>query len=283
MTFVNEPAALNRVDLHTHSALSDGVLSPSALVAQARRAGIGWLGLTDHDTLAGLPEAESAADLAGIELIRGVELSADEGEVEVHVLGYFVPEHAPELAKALTRFAGDRADRIYLIVEKLIGQGVKITQKRVQEIAGRGSIGRPHIARAMIEAGYGETMNEIFNGYLAPGRPAFVPSKPLAPEDAVRLLRESGAAPVLAHPHSTGDIPAMLTRLKPMGLAGLECFYGEYDQTTRTALARLADEWNLIPTGGSDYHGPNFKPGRDLGGPDVPRSSVEKLRAAASV
>jgi predicted metal-dependent phosphoesterase TrpH len=282
MTVVNEPAELNRVDLHAHSALSDGVLSPSALVAQARRAGIGWLGLTDHDTLAGLAEAHSAADLAGIELIRGVELSADEDEVEIHILGYFVPESAPELAKALTQFAGDRADRIYLIVEKLIGQGVKITQKRVQEIAGRGSMGRPHIARAMIEAGYGETMNEIFKGYLAPGRPAFVPAKPLAPEDAVRLLRESGAAPVLAHPHSVGDIPAMLTRLMPTGLVGLECFYGEYDPPKRTALAKLADEWSLIPTGGSDYHGPNFKPGRDLGGPDVPRSSVERLRAAAS-
>ncbi len=270
-----------RVDLHTHSKFSDGVLSPSEIVAEAKWAGIGWLGLTDHDSLAGLPEARSAAAAAGIEFIAGVELSADENDVDIHILGYFIAENAPELTKALAQFAGDRADRIHHMVEKLIGQGVKISQKRVQEIAGHGSMGRPHIARAMIEAGYGSSMDEIFSGYLTPGRPAYVPPRPLAPETAVELLRDAGAAPVLAHPHSVGLIPPMLARLKPVGLAGLECYYGEYDHSTRAALAELADAWRLIPTGGSDYHGPNFKPGRDLGGPDVPRSSVDRLRAAA--
>ena len=281
MSVMNEFRTLERVDLHTHSSFSDGVLAPSALVAEAKFAGIGWLGLTDHDSLAGLAEAAAAAATAGIELIRGVELSADENNVDIHILGYFVPEPAPRLVKALARFAGDRADRVHHMVEKLIGQGVKISQKRVKEIAGSGSMGRPHIARAMIEAGYGSTMNEIFAGYLSPGRPAFVSAVPLAPETAVALLLDAGATPVLAHPRSVGDIPTMLARLCPVGLAGLECFYGEYDQKTRFELAELASAWNLVPTGGSDFHGPNFKPGRDLGAPDVPRESVDRLRAAA--
>ena len=282
MSVTDASASPGRVDLHTHSSYSDGVLSPTALVDEAKRAGIGWLGLTDHDSLAGLPEASVAASAAGIELIRGVELSADEEGVEVHILGYFVPESSLGLVETLAGFARERAERVAKIVANLIALSVKITQARVEEIAGHGSMGRPHIGRALIEAGYGASMNQVFAKYLSPGCPAFVPNKPFAPEDAVSLLRAAGAAPVLAHPHSVGAIPPMLRRLKPAGLAGLECIYGEYDPASRAALTELANDWRLIPTGGSDYHGPNFKPGRDLGGPTVPRSSVERLRAAAS-
>jgi predicted metal-dependent phosphoesterase TrpH len=277
---MNETPLAGRVDLHTHSSYSDGLLSPADLVAEAKRAGIERLGLTDHDTLAGLPEANRAANDGGIELVPGVELSADERDVEVHVLGYFVPERSPVLNDALAGFARDRVERIETIVGRLIDRGVRITQERVREIAGTGSIGRPHIARALIEAGYGSSINEVFDAYLAPGCPAYVPSKPLAPERAVELLREAGAAPVLAHPLSVGDVPAMLRRRRPAGLAGLECFYGEYDVPTREGLAELANEWLLIPTGGSDFHGFGFKPGRDLGGPDVPSSTVDRLREA---
>lgn len=274
------PPLPGRVDLHTHSAYSDGVLGPSELIAEAKRVGVARLGLTDHDTLAGLPEANRAANEAGIELIPGVELSADERNVEVHILGYFVPERSPVLNEALAGFARDRVERIETIVDRLVRMGIRITQQRVREIAGTGSIGRPHIARALIEAGYGSSVNDVFDAYLAPGCPAYVPSKPLAPEWAVELLRDAGAAPVLAHPRSVGDIPAMLRRLKPVGLVGLECFYGEYDVPTRERLAELANEWLLIPTGGSDFHGVGFKPGRDLGGPDVPAMSVDRLREA---
>lgn len=274
------PPLAGRVDLHTHSAYSDGLMSPADLVAEAKRQGIDWLGLTDHDTLAGLPEANRAAAEAGIELIAGVELSADERDVEVHVLGYFVPERSLVLNDALAGFARDRVERIETIVGRLIAMGVHITHERVREIAGTGSIGRPHIARALIEAGHGSSINEVFNAYLVPGCPAYVPSKPLAPERAVELLREAGAAPVLAHPMSVGDIPAMLRRLKPAGLTGLECFYGEYDARTRQELAEVANDWLLIPTGGSDFHGFGFKPGRDLGGPDVPTSTIDRLREA---
>lgn len=270
-----------RVDLHTHSSYSDGILSPADLVAAAKRAGVTRLGLTDHDTLAGLPEANNTANSAAIELIPGVEVSADEKDVEVHILGYFVPERSPVLSQTLAEFARDRAERIDRIVERLVSMGIRITHERVHEIAGHGSIGRPHIARALIEAGYGASINNAFEAYLVPGRRAYIPSKPLAPEAAVELLRQAGAAPVLAHPRSVGNIPAMLARLKPAGLAGLECFYGEYDPPARQALADLAEEWLLIPTGGSDFHGVGFKPGRDLGRPDVPHSSVERLRSAA--
>jgi predicted metal-dependent phosphoesterase TrpH len=279
LTKLTHPAVpTNRVDLHTHSTASDGLLTPAGLVAEAGRRAIGVLALTDHDTLAGLPDALAAARTHGIELIPGVELSAEEGPHEVHILGYFVDPGDRALATALAERAHQRQQRAERIVERLGALGMPIAFDRVSRIASGGTIGRPHVARAMIESGYVASVAEAFDRFLANGKPAFVSRRKSSPEESVRLLVSSGAVPVLAHPFSTGDIAGILRRLVPRGLAGIEVYYGEYAPEQRNRLREIADEWALIPTGGSDYHGPNFKAGRELGSAPVPLECAQRLR-----
>jgi predicted metal-dependent phosphoesterase TrpH len=266
------------VDLHTHSTFSDGTLSPYTLVAEAASQGLRVLALTDHDTLAGLPEAIRAATDARIELIPGVELSTDAGSFEVHILGYYTDPNDDALNAALADLAAQRVTRIERIVGRLAVLGVPIAMDRVLAIAGSGTVGRPHVARAMIEQGYVQTVSEAFDRFLGSGRPAFVPRARKLPEDSVQLLQTSRAIPVLAHPLSSGDVEGTLRRLVPAGLLGMEVYYGEYSLETRHDLAQIARHWDLIPTGGSDFHGPGFKEGRELGSAQVPLSSAERLR-----
>jgi len=277
--------ALHRVDLHTHSIHSDGTLSPSDLVKEANRRGLRVLGLTDHDTVDGLAEATAEADRLGMDLIPGVELSTvaperGNGDHEVHLLGYFVDRDDLALRAGLASYAERRRDRVERIVERLQAAGVRIDGDRVRELAGPGTIGRPHVARALIEQGYVSGIAEAFDRYLAPGRPGYVPRPKVEPEQGIDLILEAGGVPVLAHPLGTGDVAATVAQLVPAGLAGIEVFYGEYNDEARRALSEVADRWQLIGTGGSDFHGPNFKPGRELGGPHVPAEVVERLRAA---
>jgi predicted metal-dependent phosphoesterase TrpH len=242
------------------------------------RRGVRTLALTDHDTLAGLPEATTASAAAGIEFIPGVEISTEVGPHEVHILGYFVDPADSVLTRALAALANNREERAERMIQRLSALGFPVAFERVREIAGPGTIGRPHVARAMIELGYVENISEAFDRFLANGRPGFVPRERVLPDDAVRLLRRAGAVPVLAHPLTTGDIEATLQRLLPAGLLGMEVFYAEYPSTLQERLADIARTWDLIPTGGSDYHGPAFKEGRDLGSAPVPYGSVEQLR-----
>ncbi len=272
----------NPVDLHTHSAVSDGTLAPAELVREAHRRGLRVLGLTDHDTVAGLPEASAEAARLGLALIPGVELSTDLGPHEVHLLGYFVDGASPDLIAALATLARQRQERVERIVARLRAAGAPVDLDRVREIAGAGTIGRPHIARALIERGCVASVSEAFDRFLAVGRPGFVPRQKVPPEAAVTLIRRAAGVPVLAHPLTTGDVEGVLHRLRAVGLAGMEVYYGEYDDATRTRLRAVADRWGLIPTGGSDFHGPGFKHGRDLGGPPVPWETVTRLRAAAT-
>lgn len=271
----------HQVDLHTHTNRSDGLLAPAALVQLAKQRGLIVLAITDHDTTAGLaPAAEEAARL-GLELVPGVELSSERDEHEVHVLGYFIDPANATLQATLAQHARDRQTRIERIVARLNETGTPVEQARVMELASPGTIGRAHVARALIERGYVQSVNEAFDRYLAHGRPGYVPRAKTTGADAVRLIRTAGGVAVLAHPLTTGDIAGTLGELVPAGLEGLEVYYGEYDDATRQQLRRIADDWHLIPTGGSDYHGEGFKPGRDLGGPLVPMASVEQLRQAA--
>jgi len=248
------------------------------LIAEAARRGLSVLALTDHDTLAGLPEAIHAAADAAIELIPGVELSTDAGSFEVHILGYFTDPNDDALTAALAELAAQRVTRTERIVARLADLGVPVAMDRVREIAGVGTMGRPHVARAMIEHGYVQTVSEAFDRFLGSGRPAFVPRTRKLPEDSVQLLRASHSIPVLAHPLSSGDVEGTLRRLVPEGVMGMEVYYGEYSPETRLKLADIARRWDLIPTGGSDFHGPGFKAGRELGSAPVPLSSAARLR-----
>jgi predicted metal-dependent phosphoesterase TrpH len=275
------PPAAGRADLHTHSTVSDGVLTPSELVAAAAARGLRALGLTDHDTTAGLAEAEAAAARAGIAFVPGVELGTGGDGDDVHLLGYFVERDDPDLLAALAEFARQRFERVERIVARLAAAGVSLDPDRVLELAGPGTAGRPHVARALIEAGYVADIPEAFERYLRAGRPGFVPRPKVTPERGIALVRAAGGVAVLAHPRTVADLEATLARLVPAGLGGLEVYYGEYEDATRDRLRTVADRWRLVPTGGSDFHGVGFKAGRELGGPPVPLSSVERLREAA--
>ena len=273
-------SASHPIDLHTHSTASDGVLSPTALIAYAAERGVRVLGLTDHDTVSGIAEARAAGEERNVEVVPGVELSTQVNGREVHILGYFIDATDAAFIARLEELAARRRVRIERMVARLGEIGVPLDPARVFELAGTGSIGRPHVARAMIERGYVASVSEAFDRYLARDRPGYVPRQPFSPEEAVSLIRGTGGVPVLAHPGTTGDIEGTLDRLEPVGLLGVEVYYGEYDHETRQALKAVADRRGLIATGGSDFHGLGFKPGRDIGGPPVPEETVARLRAA---
>ena len=273
-----------RIDLHTHSTASDGLLAPAALVRLAREQGLDVIALTDHDNVAGVAEAQAEGQRVGLTVIPGVEINTDlpEGGGEAHVLGYFVECDQPAFLGTLATLRDARERRGERMVEKLRAQGLDISWERVRELA-QGSVGRPHVAEALIERGYANNIVDAFDRWLGRGRPGYVPRLKLSPEDAVRFIRSAYGVPALAHP---ADIPHLEDKLLPSlvsaGLLGLECYYGEYAAATVRHLADLAAAHSLIATGGSDYHGPNRHPTL-LGGRRVPSEAAERLRAASAV
>ena len=271
--------AASPVDLHTHTDASDGLLAPAELVDLASRRGLSVLGITDHDTIDGLAAASERAAERGITLVPGVELSTTGTGAELHILGYFVDTSDDAFVRRLRELAEGRRDRIARMVELLNEHGYPVSLDRVFALAGDGSVGRPHIARALMELGAVSSVGEAFDRFLGRAGPAWVPRAPFPPEEALALLTANGALPVIAHPYTTRGPQEMIDRLLPHGLRGLECFYGEYDAAQHRALLALATAAGLVPTGGSDYHGPKFKEGRELGSAPVPMSSYDALRA----
>ncbi len=274
------------VDLHTHSTQSDGTLTPTALVRAAAERGLQVLSLTDHDTLSGIAEATAAAQLFGIEVVPGVEMSSSasdgNGNSSVHLLGYYVDYDNVDLRTELAAFALARQTRMERITERLNDLGLQILPDDVLKLVGSGTVGRPHIARALVNLEYVSDLREAFDRYLGRGAPAFVPRPKVETERCIQMIRRAGGVAVMAHPRDLERLDDLLDRLVPAGLGGIEVYYGEYDDPTRQELRRIADRCGLIATGGSDYHGPNFKVGRELGSPFVPLESVEQLRSAAN-
>ena len=272
----------NYVDLHTHSTASDGVYSPTELLHRVQEVGLRVVALTDHDTTDGIEEAASTAQALDIEFIPGIELNSDVSGGEVHILGYYLEYQRPAFQAILKVLRDARVRRGERMVERLNEEGVSITWERVREIA-QGSVGRPHIAQALMEAGYVKSINEAFEKYIGNGKPAYVPRYKLTPEDAVRLIVSANGLPVIAHPITLPGLDMLhtwLPGLKAAGLVGLETYYGPYTQQDEQALLALAHEYKLIPTGGTDFHGPGIHP-TPLGGRYVPYEAVEQLQAAA--
>lgn len=273
----------NYVDLHTHSTASDGVYSPSELLQHARDAGLRVLALTDHDTTNGLAEGTEAARAMGIDFIPGLELNTDNGGGEIHILGYFPDLSRPDFQEALQTLRDARERRGQRIVERLNQHGISISWERVREIA-QGAVGRPHVAMALIEAGYAQNVSEAFEKYIGRGRVGYVPRYRLSPFDATRLIDSANGLPVIAHPLTLPGLTTLcewLPELCAAGMVGLETYYGPYTAENEAELRALADEYHLIPTGGSDFHGPNIHP-TPLGGRYVPYEAVEQLKAAAA-
>ncbi|CAN5385652.1 PHP domain-containing protein [soil metagenome] len=269
------------VDLHTHSSASDGLFPPRQLVREAHAVGLSAIGLTDHDTTAGLDDAEAEATSLGLFVVPGVELSATDSGREAHTLGYFIDRDNEPFQVALRDFVTQRSERIDRMIARLQELGVPIDRDAVLTRAGVGTVGRPHVAWELIEMGAADDMVDAFDRYLGTGKPAYIPRPRLTPERAIEIIRSAGGAPVLAHPLSSPDPETLIARLAQNGLVGMEVTYGEYDQEQRDRLRRIADANDLIPTGGSDFHAHNFKPGRDLGATSVPWETIERLKTAS--
>ena len=268
------------IDLHTHSTASDGLLSPVELVKQAREANLGLIALTDHDTTNGLEAALGAGQANQIEVVPGIEVNTEISGAEVHVLGYFLDYQQPAFQHTLQTLRDMRVTRAQRMVEKLQALGINITWERVRELAA-GTVGRPHVAAALVEKGYAESVADAFNRYLYHGGPGYVPRYKLSPLDACRLIQSVHGLPVLAHPIYITELEQILPSLCEAGLAGMEVYYGNYEAKTVKYLKKLAEQHHLIPTGGSDYHGPGIHP-TPLGARQVPAESAERLRVLAA-
>lgn len=244
-----------KIDLHLHTNKSDGRLSPIDLVRLVHRGGITRMALTDHDTTAGVDEAIAEGQRLGVEVIPGVELGTDSRSGDLHMLGLFLDYRDQAFQETMARFREGRVARVYTIVANLAEAGVNISVDRVFEIAGEASVGRPHVAQALLEAGYVKAMPEAFEKWLAYGGPGDVPRDKLAPEDAIDLIHAVGGLAVVAHPYEGRGVLEMLPGLAEHGLDGVETYYQGYGPDRVTELVGLCEQYGILPTGGSDFHG----------------------------
>lgn len=272
----------SRADLHTHSTYSDGSLTPTQLIERAAIRGLEVLALTDHDCTDGIAEAlEAAQKHPRLLIIPGVELSTDLPQEEVHVLGYFLDWQNLRFQGRLARLRHSRLERGQKMLAKLKHLGIDVSWQRVKEIAGDGAVGRPHIALAMLEAGYISSLEEAFDRYLSRNGPAYVEREKITPAEAVQLLTDTSGLPVLAHPRDLQNLESLLEELKGAGLIGIEVYYQDYDQQTIERLLAIARQHDLLPLGGSDFHGIGGAHERDLGDIPFPFEPVEQLIALA--
>jgi len=273
-------------DLHIHTTASDGSDSPAEVIRIAVNSGLAAIAVTDHDTVAGIPEALEASGKLGMEMLTGVELSVRISHGTLHVLGYLFDPASPELNEVLKEVQSARAARNPLILERLRDLGCPISRGELEEMGKGGQIGRPHIARAMVNRGYVRSTDEAFARYLKKGAPAYAPKSILSSEKAITTIHKAGGLAVLAHPVSLEfGTPAHLDELVAMwteqGLDGIECYYSMHSKELINLTLSLCKKYDLVPTGGSDYHGkakPKIMVGRGMGGLRVPYSCVEGLR-----
>ncbi len=273
------------IDLHTHSTASDGSFTPSEVVQMAHDAGLNALALTDHDTVAGLEEALRAGEAAGIEIVPGCELSVYSPAAKMHILGLWLPVHPAGLVDALDELNRHRHERNVVIVDKLQKLGMDITYEEVQERAGEGSVGRPHIAGILFDKGYVTSVQESFTRFLGPKGKAYVPKKVLSAVEAVTLLKNEGATVMMAHPFLNGlnldQVATECIRLRECGLDGFEAYYSEHSPSQQQALLNLAERLEMQVSGGSDFHGspkPKIRLGVGKGGLNIPDHVLDTLK-----
>ena len=243
------------IDLHLHTTASDGALAPAALVARAAAAGITTLAVTDHDTTGGLDEARAEAAALGMRLVNGIEITAVEGNRDVHVLGYFFDPSDPSLRSFLKAQTEDRIRRVRKMAEQLAVLGVPIDADSIvrEGVATGRSVGRPHVAAALVAAGHVQTRDEAFDRFLENGRPAFIPRHGASPDEVVGIIAGAGGAASLAHPGLAG-MDAILPRLREAGLHALEVKHTDHDAATEARYRRVASELGVAVSAGSDFH-----------------------------
>ncbi len=277
------------VDLHVHTSLSDGTLSPEEVIREAKGKGLSALAITDHDTLDGIDEAERAGELFGIMVIPGVEISVDLGEGRSsHILGYGLDRRGNRFLDFLRKMRLSRVERNRAILEKLRSLGLALDLKEITHQGDEARVGRPHIAAAMVRKGYVRSVEEAFARYLARGAKAYVPRKRPSSTQAIKVMREAGGVPVLAHPHTIGmeglmELEICIGKLVREGLMGVEVLYPDAPFDIRRFLSDLCERWGLLKTGGSDFHGalkPEVRLGFGRGDLRVPLEWARGLKEA---
>lgn len=272
------------LDLHTHTLFSDGTTTPAENAALAVEAGLSGLALTDHDTIDGWPQMQAACERHGLRFVPGVELSTEDRGLSVHILGYWVDAADEGLRAECARLRAERLHRAERIMTLLDGLGVAVDRAAVARIAGDAPVGRPHIAQAMVRAGYVGSINEAFDLYLADGGPAWVVKHALAPEIGVRLIRGAGGVAVLAHPGlrapNHAETPSLVDRLCAVGLGGVEADHVGHAPEAVAFWRRVAAERELIVTGSSDFHGTRKE--AKIGAATTPVVVVDALQERAN-
>ena len=284
------------IDLHLHSTFSDGSFTPEELVAKGCEAGLAAMALTDHDCLDGVGRfmtacAESGKsgyrDGQGLHGIAGVEISANVPKGTLHMLGYHVQPGNERIEASLSHIRDGRSYRNELMLKQLNQMGLELTWEEIAAYAGEDIVGRPHFAMAMLARGYISNKQEAFDKYLGKGAKAYADRFRLSPEDSMAMISDSGGVPVLSHPFTlemdSGELRKFVGDLAQKGLRGIEVYYSEHNRRQVAEYLKLAQEFNLVATGGSDFHGavnPDVRLGVGFGGLRVPDSIVEQLAQA---
>ncbi|MBM3252278.1 MAG: PHP domain-containing protein, partial [Candidatus Omnitrophica bacterium] len=264
---------------HLHTNFSDSSLSCAELVKLSVEAGLSAIAVTDHDCIEGIDPAQKEAEQFGLEVIPGVELTAEIDSKEVHILGYYINHHDKILIKKLEKMKKVREKRIFDMVKKLKTLGVdNIDPEEVLSLSGMGTVGRAHLAVILKRKGWVNSFSQAFQKYIGDNSPAYVSKFRMSPEEAINTVLDAGGIPVLAHPHSPGT-DDLIPELVSAGLKGLEVYYPGYSQSQIQHYKNLADKLDLLVTGGSDYHG-DIKDDTIIGRPQVSYEVVEKLKQA---
>ena len=280
---------MSRIDLHLHTTHSDGSFSPREVLEFAKRANVTALAITDHDITTGIPDATATGQELGIEVIPGVEISSRFGESELHMLGYFLRWTDPTLNQRMASLRESRHTRNPRIIQRLNDLGIDISYGVVRALAGTESVGRPHIARVLMEKKVVTSAKEAFDRFLADGRPAYVERELPEPAEDVRWIREAGGVAVLAHPTwvrtSAEGLATLIRQLKDYGLGGMEVHYSTHTPSQTSEYLDLAKRYGLLVTGGSDFHGvtmPDIEVGIGRGELKVSEKLLDPLRKAAT-
>ena len=277
---------MKRIDLHVHTTASDSTASPAEAVRLAKEAGLSAIAITDHDTVSGYAEAAEAGKKYGVEVVPGIEISTKYGRA-VHILGYYIDPDSDKLAPVLEWVVHDRDERNRKMAELMAADGLPVSYEEMHRRFGA-VIGRPHFAEVLVELGLAKDIRDAFDRYVEKGQKYYLPRNFLSIERSIEIIREAGGVPVLAHPFQykldDAGLRELIEHCMESGLQGMECRYSGYSAEQSKYLGRLAEEYGLIKTGGSDFHGDNKKHiaiGTGTGSLEVPYKYLEKLRQTA--
>lgn len=269
---------MKKIDLHLHTIASDGSFTSKELVQEAKKKDLAAIAITDHDTVAGVEEAIKAGEEMGVEVIAGIELTTYYQGQRVDILGYYIDYRDQELLKIIDNLQNSRQIRAQKILDKLANLEIELDFKDLKAIAGDSGVGRPHIARLMVEEGFVDDLQQAFDQYLEDGGPAYVSKYQLKPQDAIDLINGAGGVVVLAHPGVIDDLELVKDLITLEGIQGIEAYYSQHNQEQTDYYLKLASEYNLIITGGSDCHGPDVEDKYLIATVDVSYSLLEELK-----